>query len=285
MFITLLVVTFLIACLVSFITARIFRAPIRKILDRVIEADISHVWAQYLSFAIYVVGISGGVRIWDLETDEERNLDPGHGTFIQSLAFTPDGRLIESSLDSLAIWDLATDTRRKLFAGPVWDGQPGPPEGGSVVFLEGTTHFQGIPRHIAIDSGEALPIADWGIVGGLKVTQKGELVAGTPAGTLKVGTLAGGRPHLLFGHEGFVFSITEGPDWIVSGGNEGGKGSVRIWPKPDVSKTPFHRLPYEEILAKLRALTNVRVVRDENSETGYATEIGEFPGWQEVPSW
>lgn len=67
MFITLLAVTFLIACLVSFISTRIFNTSIYKILKRIVEEDISHVWARYLSFAIYVVGISGGVRVWDLE--------------------------------------------------------------------------------------------------------------------------------------------------------------------------------------------------------------------------
>ncbi len=67
MFITLLVVTFIIALVVSFIVARLFKAPIQKILNRVIADDISEIWARYLNFAIYVVGISGGVRVWDLE--------------------------------------------------------------------------------------------------------------------------------------------------------------------------------------------------------------------------
>jgi hypothetical protein len=67
MFITLLIVTFLIALLVSFIAVLIFKAPIQKILNRIIAEDISDIWAKYLTFAIYVVGISGGVRVWDLE--------------------------------------------------------------------------------------------------------------------------------------------------------------------------------------------------------------------------
>jgi hypothetical protein len=115
------------------------------------------------------------------------------------------------------------------------------------------------------------------------VTRDGQLAAFTLEGTIQVGALAGGRPHLLFGHAGWGISITEGPEWIASGNQE--DETVRIWPKPDISKTPFHLLPYEELLAKLRALTNIRVVRDEESPTGYRTEIGEFPGWEEVPSW
>jgi len=67
MFVVLLIVTFIIALLVSAISAKIFKTPISKILERIIKEDISDVWAKYMTFAIYVVGISGGVRVWDLE--------------------------------------------------------------------------------------------------------------------------------------------------------------------------------------------------------------------------
>ncbi len=67
MFILLLVVNFFLAFAVCFIVARIFRAPINKILQRLVAEDIFSAWGKYLVFATYVVGISGGVRIWDLE--------------------------------------------------------------------------------------------------------------------------------------------------------------------------------------------------------------------------
>ena len=67
MFITLLLVTFAIAIVVSFVVAQVFRKPITSILDRVVAEEISTAWVRYLTFAIYVVGVSGGVRIWDLE--------------------------------------------------------------------------------------------------------------------------------------------------------------------------------------------------------------------------
>ncbi len=67
MFITLLIVNFLVAFLVCFIIATIFRNPISKILQRLISEEIYNAWSKYIMFAIYVVGISGGVRIWDLE--------------------------------------------------------------------------------------------------------------------------------------------------------------------------------------------------------------------------
>ena len=67
MFLTLLLVTFLIAALTSFLVARLFDRPLREILGRLIPEDLGRAWHRYLVFAIYVVGISGGVRIWSLE--------------------------------------------------------------------------------------------------------------------------------------------------------------------------------------------------------------------------
>ena len=67
MFLTLLAVTFFISLVVSAIVARLFAKPIDDILKRIINDAISSAWTQYLKFAIYVVGISSGVRIWSLE--------------------------------------------------------------------------------------------------------------------------------------------------------------------------------------------------------------------------
>lgn len=53
--------------LVSFLVARLFQRPVRQILRRLVPEDLTGAWHRYLTFAIYVVGISGGVRIWSLE--------------------------------------------------------------------------------------------------------------------------------------------------------------------------------------------------------------------------
>lgn len=78
MFLTLLVVTFTISISVCFIIVKIFSNSLESILNRLIEETISSAWLKYLKFAIYVVGISTGVRIWELEkyitpTDPESN--------------------------------------------------------------------------------------------------------------------------------------------------------------------------------------------------------------------
>lgn len=67
MFITLMAVTFVIAFLVSFLIVRIFSPSLVKILNRIITDEISSAWVKYMQFALYVVGISSGVRIWELK--------------------------------------------------------------------------------------------------------------------------------------------------------------------------------------------------------------------------
>ena len=67
MFISLLVVTLFIALSVAVIVSWVFNKPVSNILNRIIADEISSAWVKYLKFAIIVVGISSGVRIYDLE--------------------------------------------------------------------------------------------------------------------------------------------------------------------------------------------------------------------------
>ncbi len=67
MFLTLLLVTLLVAAAVAALTARAFSAPIERILHRIIADEIAGAWLRYMKFAILVVGVSAGVRIYELE--------------------------------------------------------------------------------------------------------------------------------------------------------------------------------------------------------------------------
>jgi hypothetical protein len=67
MFITLLIVTFVIAVLVTVVVSIAFNSSIARILERIFSEPIAAAWQRYVMFAIYVVGIPGGVRIWELE--------------------------------------------------------------------------------------------------------------------------------------------------------------------------------------------------------------------------
>lgn len=67
MFLTLLAVTFLVALAVSFVVARIFSGSVRRILARLVSDELSDAWHRYILFALYVVGVSRGVRVYALE--------------------------------------------------------------------------------------------------------------------------------------------------------------------------------------------------------------------------
>lgn len=67
MFLQLLLVTFVIAAAASTAVALLFARPVNKILARLVSETLAPIWQRYILFAIYIVGISGGVRLWDLE--------------------------------------------------------------------------------------------------------------------------------------------------------------------------------------------------------------------------
>ena len=52
---------------------------------------------------------------------------------------------------------------------------------------------------------------------------------------------------------------------------------------PDLSAPPLHTLPYDELLATLRALTNVRLIEDADSPEGWSLTFEPFPGWNVTP--
>lgn len=109
MFFSLLIATFIIAAIVSTIVVRVFNRPVKVILNRIINDDISAAWHRYITFSAFVVGISGGVRIYALERyiqPERHASEPEPASTI--LALTPERwtleiyRTIIESLQSLA---------------------------------------------------------------------------------------------------------------------------------------------------------------------------------------
>jgi len=88
---------------------------------------------------------------------------------------------------------------------------------------------------------------------------------------------------LLLGQKD-VLSLAVDPRgrWIASVVD---RTTICLWPMPDLAKPPLHTLPRAELLAKLKSLTNLRLVRDEESPTGWALTHEPFAGWETVPSW
>lgn len=67
MFVTLLLVTFIISLVMSTIAAFLFARPITKILARLVGEELAPSWQRYILFALYIVGVAEGTRLWDME--------------------------------------------------------------------------------------------------------------------------------------------------------------------------------------------------------------------------
>jgi hypothetical protein len=70
-------------------------------------------------------------------------------------------------------------------------------------------------------------------------------------------------------------------DLIATGDSS---GTVRVG-RRDGSEPHLHTLPREALLAKLDSLTNVRVVAEVSSPSGYKVDLAPFPGGKRVPEW
>ncbi len=87
MFLGLLLITFVLALSVSAGVARMFTDPLDRILKRIIADEISEAWLKYMRFAILVVGVSSGVRIYELEK------------YITPATFVKDSQVVQLTFD------------------------------------------------------------------------------------------------------------------------------------------------------------------------------------------
>ncbi len=224
------------------------------------------------------------VRVYDLASRRVQLLDAGDGEPIGARAFLPDGRLLTTGADGARLWDLSTSRstlvlKDVIAARASGDGRkllgfrgvfaPGGPVGKALVHDLGTKETRVLETH-----GREVTSLAWDPEGQLVVT-------GSRDGTVRAGPATGEEPHLLLGHEGTVHDVAVDPAgrWIASAGED---GTVRLWPLP-LPGRPFHTLPYEELLARLRSLTNFRVVPDRTAAGGYRLGFESLAGWSREP--
>jgi WD40 repeat protein len=238
------------------------------------------------------------LRVWDLETDEVRVFEqPGdpegyEGYTASSLAFVDESTFYTAGGNGLLRWDVNTGS---------YDRLRGPPPGGMVgmsvsadrrkmmIFdidpSRGWCAAPGSVRYHDLVTGHDQSLEIPGDACGLFLSADGTVwTSADRDGTVWVGRIDGGAPHAFVGHVGIPQALVS-PDlrWVASNGWE--DKTLRLWPMPDLSKPPLHTLPHDELIAKLKSLTNLRAVRDEESSTGWKIEVGPFPGWAEVPEW
>jgi WD40 repeat protein len=237
------------------------------------------------------------IEVWDLQSGEVRTLDPraegqecgtdpSMHSAVTDVKFTSDGRLLSAGLSGLRLWNLEGGTNVLLR----------PCAQGSYPLLAGSREDRYLlqeadpTREIStlsfhdLRTGVSRELTSHGnAVRSVALDPKGEIaVTGSFDGVVRAGPVTDEAPHLLYGHESEVTSVAVSPDgqWIASGSQD---GTIRLWPAP--SGRPLHTLPHDELIGRLRSFTNLRVVPDEASETGYRAEAGPFPGWAVRPEW
>ena len=67
MFYALLLVTLTVALTTSLLAAHFFSDAVLKILRSILGPELADAWRKYMSFAIVVVGVSGGVNMWEIQ--------------------------------------------------------------------------------------------------------------------------------------------------------------------------------------------------------------------------
>jgi WD40 repeat protein len=195
-----------------------------------------------------------------------------------------DGRMLVTMQRQLHLVDPATGQYTVLS-----DRVGGFTLGGKDTVVLSREDFDGTPSMASVhdlEAGTRIPLASHGSgVVALALDATSTIaVTGSRDGIVRVGPVSGSTPRWLVGHSGRVVTVAVSADgrFIASGGSD---GTIRLWPMPDLSRPPLHDLPRAELVARLRSLTNLRVVRDPEDPDGYLVQAGPFPGWQTVPEW
>jgi WD40 repeat protein len=233
----------------------------------------------------------GAYHVWEAATRVEvADLRLDGEELRYGLSFARDGRLLTGSTRGVSAWNVETGERELLVSASVLrfvanaDGRRLllTEEGSEGIFQDPA----GSPSIFDLDAGNVTVLTTHGgRVRSLALDEAGDVaVTGGSDGVIRVGPVTGDEPHLLLGHEEEVLSLAIDPTgrWIASCSMD---KTVRLWPMPDLSKPPLHTLPREELIAKLKTLTNLRVVRDPESSTGWKLTHDPFPGWETVPEW
>jgi WD40 repeat protein len=224
-----------------------------------------------------------GARIWDLDTGESRTVDPGAGRIRHFAGFTRDGSLALASVSGIYLWDPEENTAEIL------SDRPGSvdltPDGRFLLAASQGDHGEAVLYDL--EAGTAVQLDQHGPSRGAWLDAGGKTAVTAPAdrGFPRFGLARGGPTHLLASHDRITdATVSLDGRWIALV-SAAGSTEIGLWPAPDLAQPPPHTLAHDQLLARLRSLTNLRVVADPDSDTGWGWALNPFPGWEEMPEW
>ena len=236
---------------------------------------------RYLAGNVFADHATRAMHILDLETGERQIFEtPGRGP-VSSWDFDAKGRLLVARGGTLSRWDLESRAADVLIEENVRFFNLGPDGRSLFTWIDGGPHLVDTEtgEQTSMDLPAGQTVLGAGPSGTITITCNA-------AGEILVGPIGSTVRHHLLGHQGFVRLAVASPDgqWVASAGED---GTLRLWPMPDFTRPPLGDLPHGELIQALRALTNLRVVPDDESSTGYMVkaDMEVFRGWETVPAW
>ncbi len=214
--------------------------------------------------------------------------DAGDGFIggFSELEFLPDGRLLSGGKGGIRRWNLENGECELLYPGMIFRMDVSPDGRFAVAALFEDMGGFGPALRVDLATGQTRIMPEYGHQNrSCAIGPDSDVVAMSDNdGRIRIGRLSGGEPHTLFGHSNSPEGLSFSPDGrLLASGDVG--GAVRIWSVPDVTGPPPQEMSLGEFRAKLESFTNLRVVPNETSSTGWLLEVGPFQGWANVPEW
>jgi WD40 repeat protein len=242
----------------------------------------------------------GNIRVWDLETDTVRTLERARGSTGWSLVFGAEGSLFSGDREGKVMrWNIHNGSSSVVGTSklPVVYNLVSMPNAGCLLanFHQTSVSGQNTLTELTLydlKTGSSRAIRSQGSKVTAVAVDSSEtiLATGDAEGIVRVGSFHDENPHILLGGMGSnshpVATVTISPDgrWVAAAMGAGAsfETPLRVWRMPQ--GRPLQTLSRKELLGRLKEMTNLRVVIDKSSNTGYRIEVAPFPGWEKVPA-